>query len=211
MRLQHELFEWMASQPGVTGLAVFALGLLCALTGFRMRHFFVTVGAGALGALLGVGAAAILAVPPMGMAALGSVVAGGLAVVRPTSMTVITGTAAWAGLGCYLANQLRFPEGVALSTTVVAGVLALVLTLVSRPTMTLLCTCIVGSGLMVLGFVGLASATIPSLGATFCTLADRQAIVVPVLVGMLTITTFSYQANARRGDLITGGSGELAS
>ncbi len=210
MRLQHELFEWMASQPGVTGLAVFALGLLCALTGFRMRRFFVTVGAGGLGALLGVVAASILAVPPMGLAALGSVVGGGLAVFRPNAMTVITGTAAWTGLGYYLANQLRFPESVALMTTLVAGVLALVLTLVSRPTMTLLCTSVVGSALMVLGFVGLASAAIPSLGGTFCTLADRQAIVVPVLLGMMVITTFSYQANARRGDLITGGSGELA-
>ena len=82
--------------------------------------------------------------------------------------------------------------------------MGLVLGLVSREPMAILFTTLQGAGLTIVGFVGLSSTVLPTLGQTFRQMAGNNGLLVPVLIVMLTVTGYSYQASSRQGDIVSG-------
>ena len=76
--------------------------------------------------------------------------------------------------------------------------------LVSLRPMIMVTTALQGSSLMVMGFVGVATAVLPSLGYTFRGFAQDYSLVVPVLLTMLVVTSYSHQGSAQQGDILTG-------
>ena len=204
--VQEMAFDWVTSgaQPGLTGAALLAMGLLYGLCGYRMIRSLVVVCAIGLGLLLGhlvaslAGFSPVIALPTAGLL-------GGLVALkwRPAAIVAVGG-ATWALLGGYLAAQFGGQETTVLAATGVFGGLGIILTLVSRAPMVVLFTTLQGAALVVLGMVGIASDLLPALGHTFLRLAGRNGAVVPILLMMMAITAYSYQASSRRGDILSG-------
>jgi len=205
MDFQRMVFDWAAGQSGLTGLAIFAAGLLFAFCGFRTIRYLLALPAAGLGALLGAQAWAFQAqLPTWLFLGTGAVMGGVAAFAVPRATVAVCSGATWGALGGYLAIQVgasAIPAAVTLGVCALAGV---ILALVSRSTMIVLFTTLQGAGLLVVGFVGLSSSVLPSLGHTFRALAQNQSLVVPMLLGMLSVTAFSYQSSSRQGDMFTG-------
>jgi hypothetical protein len=205
MDYQRMLFDWAAAQSGLTGLAILVGGLLYAFCGFRLIRYLLAVPAAGLGAFLGLHAWTYQPQLPVWMfVGAGGIVGGVAAFAIPAATVAVCSGATWGAVGGYLAVQLGagpLPAAIALG---VCGIVGVVLGLISRAPMIVLFTTLQGAALLVIGFVGVASAVLPSLGGTFRALAQSQSLVVPTLLGMLTVTGFSYQASARQGDMFTG-------
>lgn len=211
MHLQKLVFDWAASQSAITGVAILGAGLVYGLFGLRGIRFLLPLPSAGLGCLIGWLAASfgnLPAVPCLGSGALLGLLLG---VAWPRVATIIIGGATWAALVGYLTNRFGAPDEITLGAMVLLGIGGLVLTAVSRAAMTVLFTTLLGAGLVVVGFVALASDAIPSLGHTFRSMANGHAVLVPILLGMVSVTAYSYQASARRGDLFTGMGSESAS
>jgi hypothetical protein len=201
---QKLIFDWAAAQPAATGAAIFAAGLLYGFCGFRMIRPLLVVPAAAAAAWLGDLLTVFVDVSPPMATGLGAVVGGAAAVLAPHVTVVVISGFTWAVLGGYLSWQFGLSDTTCLVVVGVAGLAGTVLTMLSRQAMTVLLTTLQGAVLMLLGFVATSSAAMPALGSTFRNLACEQSVVVPVLLAMLTVTAFSYQATARQGDICTG-------
>jgi len=201
---QKTLFDWIASQPGVTGAVFLAVGLIYGLCGCRLIRFLVVIPCAGLGCLLGLLLARLGNLPPtVTVPALGFL--GGLLAARHTrGAVIITGAATLATLGAYLTAQSGACTTVILIVIGVCGGGGLIVAVLSRQAMALLHTTLLGAALSILGFVGLASAVMPSLGSAFRTLTGTYWLIVPVILVVLSITLYTYQANARQGDILTG-------
>jgi len=204
LRLQDTLFEWIASQPALTGMVVLAAGALYGLLGFRLLRFLLVLACVGVGSAIGLVAAAFLEQPPAIPIALGALALGGVGAAWKTPAAVITTTAVWAVLGTYLAAQFGLRGTGMWAVLGTAGAIGLVLSLVSRQAMAVLVTTLLGAGLMIVGFVGVASTVIPTFGSTFRVCARNQSYLVPILLAMVTATLYSCQARARQGDIRTG-------
>ena len=66
-----------------------------------------------------------------------------------------------------------------------------------------------GAGLTIVAFVAITSSLAPSLGATFQDWASSYGLLVPGFILMLCTLGYSVQANARQGDMETGGDPSL--
>lgn len=201
---QQLLFDWITAQSAATGLVVMAAGLLAASHGFRMIRFLLAacgfgVGYGAVWAL-----GSFIPLPPsvVGLVA-GSVCAlAGVAWPQPTRVAVSAMT--WAIGGAYLAEQFGARGLGWWIPTGLLGATGGLLMLVSPRSMTILMTSLHGAAVFILGFAGVADAILPVLGGTLRSWAHHRSAILPILLGMLTLTAYSCQANARRGDLRTG-------
>lgn len=201
---QKILFDWVAAQPGLTGAAVFGAGLLFGICGLRMIRFLVVLSLGGYACLAGLALAALINQPLIlvvpGLGALGGV----LGLAWPRGALVVSSAVTFGGLGGYLAVQLGLHETAVWVAFGVCGALGAVLALVSRQTMIMLSTVLQGSALMILGFVGIASAAWPTVGSTFRSCANQNSLVVPILMAMLAATAYSFQSMQRQGDIRTG-------
>lgn len=204
--MQRLAFDWVVhgAQPGLTGAALLAVGLLYGLCGYRLIRVLVVVCVAVLGLLGGLVAVAFSGLPAGIVLPLAAVLGGLAAVKWPVPAIVLTGGATWGLLGGYLGAQFGLSDTTACVLMGVLGVGGAVLTLVSRAPMVVLFTTLQGAALMVLGFVGVANDLLPTLGSTFRALAGRNGTVVPVLLLMVTVTAYSYQASARKGDIMSG-------
>lgn len=201
---QKLVFDWAASQPAVTGAAVLGAGLLYGFQGIRMIRFLILPVCAGAGCLLGLSISQWTPAPAWaamtGVAILGVV----LGLVAPRSATVLANGVTWAALGAYFASQLGMKEVGTLLTGGVLGLLGTVFAVLSREAAITLSTTLQGAALMVVGFVGLSSNVLPSLGTTFRRIAGDYSLVVPLLLTMLAITAYSIQASTRQGDLLSG-------
>lgn len=204
MHFQKLVFDWAASQSAITGAAVLGAGLVYGLFGLRGIRFLLPLPTAGIGCLLGWLAASYGNLPVIPCLGGGSLLGLILGIACPRGSTIIVGGATWAALAGYLTNRFGAPDPITLGAMTLFGIGGLVLTAVSRAAMTVLFTTLQGAGLVVVGFVALASDAIPSLGHTFRAMANGHAILVPILLGMVCVTAYSYQASARRGDLFTG-------
>lgn len=201
---QQLLFDWITAQSIATGLVVMATGLLAASHGFRMVRFLLAV----CGFGVGYGAAwalgSFVPLPPSvaGLAAGSMCAVAGVAWPRPARVVVSAVT--WAIGGAYLAEHFGARGLGWWIPTGLLGAAGGVLMLVSPRSMTILMTSLHGAALFILGFTGVADAVLPVLGGTLRSWAHHRSAILPVLLGMLTLTAYSCQANARRGDLRTG-------
>ena len=202
---QQFLFDWITAQSLATGLVVMAAGLLAASHGFRLIRFLLAV----CGFGVGYGAAwalgSFVPLPPTVVGLVAGSVCAVAGVAWPQPARVVVNAATWAIGGAYLAEQFG-ARG--LGWWIPTGLLAAtggVLMLVSPRSMTILMTSLHGAALFIVGFAGVADAALPVLGSTIRSWAHHRSVILPILLGMLTITAYSCQANARRGDLRTGG------
>lgn len=204
--IQETAFDWVTggAQPGLTGAALLAMGLLYGLCGYRMIRSLVVVCAIGLGLLAGHLAASLTGLPPIIVLPAGGLLTGLAALKWRSAAIVATGGTTWALVGGYLTAQFGGEETTVLIVAGVLGLLGVILTLVSRAPMVVLFTTLQGAALIVLGMVGVASDAMPALGHTFLSLAGRNGAVVPILLLLMTITAYSYQATSRRGDIISG-------
>ncbi len=165
-RLQDTLFEWIATQPALTGLVILAAGALYGLLGFRLLRFLLVLACLGVGSAIGLVASAFLGQPPAILIALGALLVGGVGAAWKTPATIVTTTAVWAVLGAYLAAQCGLRGTSLWVGLVVSGVAGVILSLVSRQAMAVLVTTLLGAGLMIVGFVGVASTIIPTYASS---------------------------------------------
>lgn len=189
----------------ISSLALAAAGLLLALQGFRFARILIALTAAGAGILAGALGAQIGHVPVAGPAALGALLFGGIALLRYRIGLGIASALMFGLVLDFLAVQLAITTpGSSVPFACGAVVGAAMLGLLGR-TLPIIVTTLEGSVLLLIGFVGLCSALLPSLGNTFVATADRIALMVPTLLLMLFITGYSVQFNARQGDVRVGG------
>jgi hypothetical protein len=205
---QKIVFDWVASQPGLTGAALLAGGLLYGLCGYRFIRILVLVPCVGVGCLLGLlvarsgGLPALVTVPTLG------VLAGLLAHNRPAGAVLLTSTATVAALGGYLAAQMGASTLVTAILVAVFGGISMLLTLLSRATMIMVHTTLLGAALTLIGAVGVGTAIAPTLATTFRQLVQDCWPIVPLLLLVSSVSLYSYQANVRQGDILTGARAE---
>lgn len=204
---QAQLFEWAAGQHPASGLVLFAMGLIYGLYGLRWIRFLNLLPAAGIGALVGLMVSGFVPLAGNLVAAGGAVFFGVVAIAWRRGGIVLTAAATFALIGGYLAFQFGFPEQIVLGTLGLLGLIGALLTALTPKPFALLATALQGAALMVVGFVGLSAQVFPSLASSFCHLAESYGCVVPILLTMVTVTAYSYQANQTRGDILTGAQG----
>ena len=100
--------------------------------------------------------------------------------------------------------QVGLPGELRWACMLLAAGLGITFAWLSRRSMPLVVTTLQGVGLMIVGFVGISNALAPSLGMTFLEWSASRSLLVPVLFVMLSLTAFSFQANADQGDIRSG-------
>jgi hypothetical protein len=204
MDYQNLVFRWAALQAAATGAAIFALGLLSAFLGFRFARFLLAVSTAGVAGVAGWNLAEALELPtalPALVLAAGALAAA----LRYQRVGVVTSAGAtFAALGYYLATQTGLHLSARWACALVAGGFGVTLAWLNKRSMPLVVTTVQGAVLMVVGFVGLSNALLPSLGVTFRQWSAESALLVPVLLSMLCVTAYSYQANMQQGDIRTG-------
>ena len=202
---QSLIFRAAAQWSEATSLVVFAAGLLYLLQGFRFARFLLPVTCIGGGLVLGGIAIGMVGLPPL--LAIG--VAGGLgllALLRYSVGLKLASAFTSGALAQYLAVQFGLMPDIVL-VVAIAGLLAgFSLYWVFRRSLPIFVTMLQGACLLVVGFVGITSGLVPSLGLTFQDWAGRIPMMVPALLVMLCALGYSVQANAVRGDMEVGGS-----
>lgn len=206
---QKILLDWIAGQSGLTGLVVLGAGLLFAFFGFRVVRLLLVL----LLAGLAYWGAAVLApmmeLPQMIVSVAAAVVCGAMVLAWPKQAAILAHAVTWAGAGAYLARQCGLNPPWLWVVLGLSGCAGLVLGLLSRRFMAVLLTSLHGSALVLLGFVGIATAVLPAVGETVRRFAGGQSLLLPVLVAMVATTGYSYQAMVQRGDMRMGGQAGL--
>jgi hypothetical protein len=201
---QEIIFGWVAHQGGLSGAAIFAAGLLAAFHGVRLQRLLIVL----LCAVCGYGLGDVLSAwtdwPPLLVIAAATLASAATALVWPRPTTLVASGLTWALLGAYLASQLGSSGPISCALAALLGSAATVLTIIARPSMTMLLTSLHGAAWMIVGCVGITADALPVVSETFRSWASNQPLVVIVLLGMLATTAYSCQSNALRGDLRTG-------
>ncbi len=207
--VQNLIFRWAQNQSQTASLVLFALGVLFGLQGFRFSRALLAFVCAAGGFVVG-GVAASAAKLPEDLCTFS--LAGLLGVVGLWKSRVGAAIAAmftFLALAHYLATRFQLaPTSVMIAWLVGAGLGLSLFYLYMRQT-PILVTTVIGAGLMIVGFLGMASRFAPSLADTFVTTADHYTVMAPVLGFMLCVLGYSVQANAHQGDIKSGGASSL--
>lgn len=197
-------FKWAGMQPIVTGAVIFLLGLVYNFQGFRMFRFLMAISAGAIAFLIpwmvdlhSTFPTTIVALALAALAVLGTIL-------RHKPSVALVNVVTFAALAHYLCQQLGFNPTVVWIGSGLGALFGALFLWVDFEAASVVLTAVHGAILMVLGFVALTSEILPSLGGTFRTWASSQSLVVPVLIGMLVVTGYSYQVLNKRGDMRSG-------
>ena len=204
MDLQSSVFRWAAGQPGLTGMSIFAAGLVYAFLGLRMFPALMAISNAVLGSVLGLIGALMLGLPVSPVAGLGAIVGGSLSFAVPKPATAFGNGLSWALIALYLCAQVGFGGWVSLISTVFFGLAGAILSALCPRTMRVVLMTLQGSVFLVLGFVILSSNAFPSMGNTFRSLASDWSLMVPVLLAMVFVMAYSTQSMLLRGDMRTG-------
>lgn len=205
--IQRELFRWAVAQPGAVGMALFGLGLLYAFLGFRFHTALLGLTCGFVGSVVGLAVGQIADLDStIGLLA-GTGIGVSLLFINRLIATVVATAAVWGTLGYYILYQF----GMEPPTLTIAALALMVLgggfACVCKRSAQAVLTSMQGVALMVVGWVGLASAIMPSVGQTFVDWASSWSLLVPFVMVMLFVTGYSYQSMNLRGDIQTGATG----
>ena len=201
---QSLIFRSASRWSEATALVVLGVGLLYTLQGFRFARFLLAVSCACGGLVLGRILTALADLPPI-VPVIAAAALGVFALMRHRVALALASAFTLGALAQYLAVQLGFRTYM---VWVIAGVglpVGFSLIRVCRRTLPILVTIVPGSGLLVVGFVGLTNALVPSLGLTFLDWAESFPPMVPGFMLMLCILGYSVQANALHGDIESGG------
>ncbi len=192
MAVQQYVFQWITTQPGITGLAIFGVGFIYAFHGVRFHRALVGLSCAACGWFVGLLMAHGVGLDLLPCAA--GCAAGAAFVSTRFEFSALTASAAfvWGVLGMYLTQQFALPQEWALIYGAVAGLLGLMLTILSTRTMTVVTLTMQGVVLMLVGLVGFAATVAPDLCATFRTMSTSFALLAPIVLSVLFATAYSY-------------------
>lgn len=202
--VQRELFAWVTQQHGTVGLALFAVGLLYAFMGFRFYTLMNGLSCGFVGWMVGTITAPIAEVDASLGGIAGGIAGAGLAVASRRGAAIVASAATWGALGYYVLYQVGIGPPTLTVATGVAAVLGCGFVCACRHAPIAVITALQGVMLIVVGWVGLSTAFVPSIGRTFIAWAGGWDMLVPGLLLMLFVTGYSYQAMNLRGDIRTG-------
>ncbi len=206
MSVQDVVFRWASHQQELTGVVLFAVGIAYAFFGFRLVNGLLAI----LAAAIGFGGG--LAVSQFADSSISPLVpAGALAVVGavagfrwPKPWVPLSAALAWGVLGAYLFEQIRATTPIVAVVGFISAVLGLFFGMITPRAMTLILTTLVGTGLMIVGFVSVTAGIAPVLNGTFREMAGSYGMLVPVLMAMVFVAGYSYQSMQIQGDTVTG-------
>jgi hypothetical protein len=185
-------------------VALFAVGMLYLLQGFRFARILLAITNGAGGFLLAFALASTFKVP----AFLAGVSVGGLlgaiALLRFRAGIVLGSGFVFAVLGYYLAGRFTIDPMYLLTAGGIGGALGLSMNWICYRSLPVIVTTVQGTALLIIAFVGLSSNLAPSLSATFVEWGDRIPLMMPLMMTMLFTLGYSVQANMQQGDMLTG-------
>lgn len=200
---QSLIFRSAASWSVGTALVVLAVGLLYTLQGFRFARFLLALSCASGGLLFG-GFAGVLFGHPVTGALFAAAALAVVALTRRRVSLALASAFTFGTVGQYLGVQLGLRPDMSWVVGGLGAAAGLSLVWLYRRTLPIIVTTVQGSGLLVVGFVALATAVAPTLGQTFVEWASRIPLMVPALMLMLCIVGYSFQANARQGNIETG-------
>jgi hypothetical protein len=205
---QSLIFREASNWSAGTSLAVFFVGLLYTLQGFRFARILLPVAAGGGGLVIGAIVAGILGLSATS-SFLSAAVFGVVALLYFRFGLVASSAFTFGVLAQYLGRQCGLTPDMSIVVGLVGFVLGIGMFWLYRLHLPMIVTILIGSGLLVTGFVGIAMGLAPSLGGTFIDWAERLPLLVPVLLIMLWTLGYSVQGNARQGEMQTGGSPDI--
>ncbi len=199
--------QWAGAQSGLTGLVVIGTGLIAGLQGFRFVRLLTIVSCTLVGFALGevLGSAGLGAWPGLVGGAAGAAVG----VLWPRAAVAATNGALGFVVLTYLTAQLGLSGTIGALLLGTGAAVCVALTLVSHRAMAVAGTSLFGSGLVVLGLIILAGETAPAVADTLRGWVRSGSVMVPIVVTMLAVTLYSYQANASTGSIVAGRAAEL--
>jgi hypothetical protein len=199
------IFRSAARWPEAISIVAFGVGLLYALQGFRFARFLLPVTC--VGGALAVGTIAASATEvPLEAIIAAAAILGTVTLLRFRLALVFSSMFTGGALCQYLAVQVGIDPKISLFVGGVGLAIGGALFWVCRRSLPILVTIVQGAGLLVVGFVGLSAALVPTLGLTFVEWATRLPLMVPTLMVMLSVLGYSVQASSYQGDVKSGGS-----
>ena len=206
--LQDMVFRQASYWSVGTSLAVLFVGLLYTLQGFRFARFLLPVTCAAAGLVIGLILSGIIGLSYIAAFAMAAVF--GIVALLQFRFGLISSSAFSFGiLTQYIGRQCGLTPDMSLIFGGIGIVIGIAMYWMYRRQLPMIVTILVGSGLLVTGFVGITSDLAPSLGDTFIEWAGRIPLFVPVLLIMLWTLGYSVQANARQGEMQAGGSPDV--
>jgi len=204
MDLQQYLLDWAAGQHVLTGVAILGVGIVCAFFGFRMFAFVLLSTCAAIGFAAGYAYGVFGGYDPV---LVGAVASAGLALIAlkferiamPIASAGIYGTLAY-----YVMHQLGFILEIHLVLTALAAAVGFVFGIITVRGTQVFVAATLGIILIVTGFVTVSTGVIPTIGTTFRDWAHKQALVIPIFLGMLFTAGYSFQRMHQQGDIKTG-------
>ncbi len=202
--VQGLVFQSALQWSAPTAATCVAIGLLYLLQGFRFARVLVALACGGAAYLAGRLAANHMDDPgPLSGLLLG-LLATSLALARLRVGVIVCSMLVFGLHGYYFANLLGFSREVVPAAGLVFAGLGGFMFLVCVRALPIVLTSLVGSALLMVGFVGLAATFFPSLASTFVNWATTWVAVVPVFLLLFNVTGISVQSNAQQGDVRTG-------
>ncbi|MDX2197358.1 MAG: hypothetical protein SF069_00125 [Phycisphaerae bacterium] len=201
---QTQVLAWVSQQGGATGIAVFMLGFAYAFYGNKMLPGLLAICCAGIGWVGGMVLGELGHFPGPVAAALAMIAFAAIGAMRPRIGVAIGATVVAAVLGAYCTNLFGAPPQVSLATIGVGAVLGLTLSFLAPRTVPLLLTTVLGTALLLIGFVGAATQFLPDIGQTLREWSATYAAVFPMLGGMLAVAAYSFQSMQQRGDMMTG-------
>jgi hypothetical protein len=206
--IQGLIFRSASQWTALTSLALFGVGLLYTLQGFRFARFLLPITCAGGGLALGAVLNEVVSLPA-GTSFVAAVVLGIVGLLRFRVALILSSAFTFGALAQYLALQIGVKPNISTLIGAAGLLLGFALVWAYRRTLPIVVTMIQGAGLLVVAFVGLSATLVPPLGLTFIDWATRLPMMVPVLIAMLCTLGYSVQINAYQGDLESGGSPAL--
>lgn len=201
---QTEVLRWVSHQPGITGLVIFFVGLVFAFSGHKFFAGLLGVACAGIGWLLGYVAGHYINEAQQFLPAILAVLCGIMGLLWRKLGVLLVASGTGGILGLYFSDQLGFSSLMIIAMTIVGAGLATIYSFLSPRSAPVIVTTILGTMMLVIGFVGLSTTFLPSVGSSLRTYANSFSLLLPMLGGMVFIASYSYQSMHLRGDMETG-------
>ncbi|MCA9243182.1 MAG: hypothetical protein KDA32_04445 [Phycisphaerales bacterium] len=202
-------FRWAATQTAMTMMVLFMFGMLFNFQGFRFGRLVCGLIAGLGGLVIGEAVAPLLGQAQVSGTALGigvAVVLFLVSVLAKRAAIFLSSIFTSALLVFYMSNQLGIKGDAQWIMMAAGGGLGLFLPMMMKRHVLIILTVVQGAAMMIVAFIGLTNAAAPSLSGTLREWAATYPLLMPMFLLMISVMGYSFQANAKQGDMTTGGS-----
>lgn len=202
---QDVLFRSVSRWSAFSGLALFLMGVFFALQGFRFARILIALSAAGGVFFVAFALAPLAQLPPEATGGAAGVAVLGVALMKPRFGGWLSAVFIFGALLHFMATRVGLRTDWVNTVGLVGCALGGGMPWIARRSLGLVLTTLLGSGLMLVGFVAATSALLPGLADTFCDWASRFSLVTPVMLLMFFVLGYSVQANAQQGDVMSGG------